>query len=387
MNKKEVVEVKAKEVKKVEHVETQMGSKAHENIPPVSTEVEDSRVSEEKPKKKRYPDVSGGLIFITLGIILLLNNFGLLPWEIWANIWKFWPVFIIIGGLNMLFNNSWWKTIVMFIFTAILLSGVIIYSLVNSNIYSFGGLGNWIRNSRNIGDESYIEYVIAQYEYENIDLFKVNIKNDIGTLKINDTSGDDNYVAVYGWYYEKMVNPVFEHNSNDNELSVLFEADSNPNWFNFWENKNNTFKVELGELKIPVELEFKITSGKAEVQLENNRYNNLVAQLTSGDLSVNVEQDAYINDLLKVNVTSGNADIDLSDVRHLPKNIEINVTSGNVELNLPEDVGLEIEYDVTAGSIKVGDKRLQGKGDYTVEGDNEIKVKVKVTSGNVEIKY
>lgn len=387
MNKKEEVEVKAKEVKKVEHVETQMGSKAYENIAPVSTEVKTKKVAEVKTKKRRYPDVSGGLIFITLGIILLLNNFGLLPWEIWSNIWRFWPVFIIIGGLNMLFNNSWWKTVIMFIVTAILLSGVIVYSLVNSNIYSFGGLGNWIRNSRNIGDESYLEYVIAKNEYENIDLLKVNINNDIGTLKINDNSGNDNYVAVYGWYFENMVNPKFEQEKDGNELSVLFEADSNSNWFNFWENKNNTFKTEIGKVDVPVELEFKITSGKAEVQLEENMYTNLIAQLTSGNVTITVEGDSYIKDILRVDMTSGNAKIDLSDAKYLPQNMEIEVTSGNAEFVLPEGVGLEIEYDITSGSIKVDENKIHGKGNYSVEGENEIKVKVKVTSGNVEIKY
>ena len=48
----------------------------------------------------------GPAILITLGIIFLLNNFGVLPWDIWTNIWKFWPVLLILVGAEALIGQA-----------------------------------------------------------------------------------------------------------------------------------------------------------------------------------------------------------------------------------------------------------------------------------------
>jgi hypothetical protein len=48
----------------------------------------------------------GPAILITLGIIFLLNNFGVLPWDIWTNIWKFWPVILILVGIEALIGQN-----------------------------------------------------------------------------------------------------------------------------------------------------------------------------------------------------------------------------------------------------------------------------------------
>jgi hypothetical protein len=48
----------------------------------------------------------GPVILIGLGIIFLLNNFGILPWDIWTNLWKFWPVIIILIGIEFIVGQS-----------------------------------------------------------------------------------------------------------------------------------------------------------------------------------------------------------------------------------------------------------------------------------------
>ena len=387
MNKKADEGVKVKEVKKVEHVETQMGSKAHENIAPASVDVEDTKVAEEKPKKRRYLDVSGGLIFITLGIILLLNNFGLLPWEIWANIWRFWPVFIIIGGLNMLFNSSWWKTVIMFFITALLLVFVLVYSFVNSDVVGMGRIGYWIKNNTGNGNEIYKEFTLDSEVYDDVERMKIYIRNDIGTLKILESDENETPFVVYGWYHDNIVVPDLNHELDDGELSINFEADVKNNWFNWGNSNDNVFKVELGETNVLTELEMNITSGKADVRLDKNSYKKFVAELISGDLDILLEDDAQINEYLKIDVVSGNAVIDLRDAEQLPELIEIEVTSGNTELLLPEKVGVNLEYDVITGAVKIDGEKLRGEGKYDIEMEERVNIKVKVTSGNVEIKY
>ncbi len=75
-------------------------------------------------------DFTWPLILITAGVIFLLNNFGLLPWSIWAAIWRFWPVILIFTGLELILPDSSWGKILLAVFTLIIIGLIIISSLV-----------------------------------------------------------------------------------------------------------------------------------------------------------------------------------------------------------------------------------------------------------------
>ncbi len=46
-----------------------------------------------------------GILLLYLGIVFLLQTLGVLPWGLWAKLWQFWPVLLIIMGLGMLFRH------------------------------------------------------------------------------------------------------------------------------------------------------------------------------------------------------------------------------------------------------------------------------------------
>lgn len=64
------------------------------------------KISGSNSGHKKFPDVLGGVIFISIGIILLLNNFGVIPWTIWLHLTGFWPVVFVFIGLDLLSGNS-----------------------------------------------------------------------------------------------------------------------------------------------------------------------------------------------------------------------------------------------------------------------------------------
>jgi len=45
------------------------------------------------------------LILITLGVMFLLSNLGMLNWNVWDAIWRLWPVLLIAIGLDILFGR------------------------------------------------------------------------------------------------------------------------------------------------------------------------------------------------------------------------------------------------------------------------------------------
>jgi hypothetical protein len=45
------------------------------------------------------------LVLTAVGIVLLLNTLGVLPWERWSEIGRFWPVLVIAVGLGIFWKN------------------------------------------------------------------------------------------------------------------------------------------------------------------------------------------------------------------------------------------------------------------------------------------
>jgi hypothetical protein len=65
------------------------------------------------PKKKREGGESIWAIFlITVGLLLLLNNLGILSWGIWQNLWRFWPVILILSGIELVLGKNWFSKLV-----------------------------------------------------------------------------------------------------------------------------------------------------------------------------------------------------------------------------------------------------------------------------------
>jgi len=49
--------------------------------------------------------ISWGIILIFAGTVFLLENYGVIDFT-WSYVWRFWPVFLIISGLNIIFSKS-----------------------------------------------------------------------------------------------------------------------------------------------------------------------------------------------------------------------------------------------------------------------------------------
>lgn len=67
---------------------------------------------EEEPRKIWHEDrvhqgnSLGAVILISAGLIFLLNNFGIIPWAVWGVIWRFWPLGLVLVGLQLAFGRS-----------------------------------------------------------------------------------------------------------------------------------------------------------------------------------------------------------------------------------------------------------------------------------------
>lgn len=47
-------------------------------------------------------------LLIVVGVLLLLQNFHVLPEGVWRTIWRFWPVALLIIGVNIFLRDRPW---------------------------------------------------------------------------------------------------------------------------------------------------------------------------------------------------------------------------------------------------------------------------------------
>ncbi len=75
----------------------------------------------------RRPGYVGPLLLLVIGFILLFNELGLLQWGEWNSLWRYWPVLLILWGMEILARNT--ESDVMY-FVIIFLSIILIIGTV-----------------------------------------------------------------------------------------------------------------------------------------------------------------------------------------------------------------------------------------------------------------
>lgn len=66
-----------------------------------------SNETQHDASRTRQVGIVGPLILIFLGIIFLTNTLGYLGWSIWGDIWKLWPVILILIGIDLILGRRW----------------------------------------------------------------------------------------------------------------------------------------------------------------------------------------------------------------------------------------------------------------------------------------
>jgi hypothetical protein len=75
-------------------------------------------------RKHRPVGIGGPLILISLGVVFLLNNLGILEIGVWELAFRFWPILLIAAGLDILLGHrSGWGSLAALVLTLAILAG------------------------------------------------------------------------------------------------------------------------------------------------------------------------------------------------------------------------------------------------------------------------
>jgi DUF4097 and DUF4098 domain-containing protein YvlB len=124
--------------------------------------------------------------------------------------------------------------------------------------------------------------------------------------------------------------------------------------------------INLGTPEISTDLSLSMTSGKGEVTLNDLNARTISLGMTSGTVTMKLNEKSIPKESFVVDMTSGEAEI------HIPKN-----------------VGIRVTHDITSGNLQVGEIKVTKEGVFTSDNfdtaEKKLEMRFDMTSGRVKI--
>jgi hypothetical protein len=300
-----------------------------------------------------------GFLFITLGVLILLNNFTTINFY-WINFWKLWPVFLILLGISLLIKETVIRNILISL-TAIALAVSIFVTVVSGwrvlddkIIVNFG-------NGIEISDEGFNDREVKNFyeEYKpEIEFASLDFKAGGGAFRLADTSSYLFEAEAKGFNE----NFTLSRSDNENESSIHF-------------TKEKT--------------RFSITKGKLKNRIDFKLNPNPVWRLDFDLGAATTELDLKPFKVKEVNIDVGAASLkiklgDLADTSL----VNIDAGASSIEIEVPENAGCEIKTDVSLSSKKFRDFKKVKSDLYRTENFDtaDKKIFIEIDSGVSSIK-
>ncbi len=301
-------------------------------------------MSEPRPRRDYYVPVWGVLVLFA-GVLLLLQTLNILPWGLWRDIWRFWPVVIIVLGLNILLgrHSSWAVGVVVFILLGVLLGWAVWRYSIPTPVA--------------LTTEAYSEPLAG------IESAQVNLVFAAGHVPVGQLhSSSSNLVQVTQERNSvtHRVSSDFSKQGSAGKLYLRIEPDAG----RFWTNSSS----RCGALFTP------------QIPLS---------------LSARAAASSFDIDLSALKVTEFRLDADASSGRLKVPASGINqgylrINAANIEISIPKDVSVKVKPKTSLSAFSVNEDRFPRNGDYYVSPDfdsakNQLELEIDCNVSRVRI--
>ncbi|OGY29602.1 MAG: hypothetical protein A3F35_02900 [Candidatus Woykebacteria bacterium RIFCSPHIGHO2_12_FULL_45_10] len=287
-------------------------------------------------------------ILVFLGSIFLLNNFGVLPWSIWLSLWKFWPVLLILIGVELLVGRT-------ASFRTILILAVLIFIVpILLFLNPFGG--NPLTTTKVKVDEPLSTTVRSRI---NIDLPTINLKiKPLATDSAKLVSGEAFYDATGG-------GSIYSKADDKNTAFLTFKL-TNSEQIPLLGSFRNSLDLALSRL-IPLDVSIKSGASNLNLDLGNLNISNLDIQSGAGNIFIKYSSQISGKTFIKTGASS----INLEVPKDLPSRIKI--TGG------PKKIDILPERFVEAGGV------YQSKS-YSTSVQSKLEIEIEIGAGAISVR-
>ncbi len=268
-----------------------------------------------------------GFMFLTLGILVLLNNISSIDFY-WLNIWDFWPLFLILIGISMLIREEAIRAVV------ISITGIIVGAAIFSTFKSSWG---FVKDEvivdlkhgvqiKDIDDEDLETKVFEEEFRDDIKYGTLNFRGGAGSFRISDTTS--NLISTITKAYDNQYSLV--RSDNGENVKLVLNDDNDRGVFVFRGKKNNRAYISLNP--IPVwKMDFDLGAAKIDFNLSEYKVEDLDIDMGAASLEIKLGD---LIDSARVTIDAG---------------------ASSVEIYIPENSGCELRSDNFLSSRKLED--------------------------------
>ncbi len=354
---------------------------------------EENSITEIARRKYKGSFLFWMLIIIYFGGLLALNAAGVISWDIWTVLWRFWPVLIVITLLRVILGRNLILNIFIVVISSIALFIVTVWSLliVQPAVLDLVGIAipDQLKELILVGGEKKSEeFALKGEDFSGIK--RRSIRIDLGaaefTLKDNDK---EDYLIVDAEYFEGVGEPDLSSSQENDKLIVDFDTLSRGIGLAL-PTEHPIYDFSVGKSDIPTHLTIASTAGKGEIELNDLILETFLIDVGAGEATLDMSNIDCEN--LTAMVGQGQMTVNLRDVG-LGDRIKLKVGAGRMKLRLPEDYGYSISYKLGMGSINSPAKDVRGSSRGTIlslnyeEARKTVEIDLEVGVGTFEIDY
>jgi len=272
-----------------------------------------------------------GLVLVLIGAAILLANYGYLHFH-WWNIFRLWPIFLVIGGVNLVFshNKSPWATIIK-ISVVVIGLGLLFFGNFGER-YNFwpGNHFNWSNNDKddddnnNSSDDDDDDNNKTDVKMMGNGTFNEPYKADIKVARLNISGGGTTYNLsdttnqLFSADTKDSKNGRYNlSHSMDDSVYVLDFKMKDHNGFNWDSDKNRAdFRLNTNP-----EWEINVETGATSLDFDLSKFKVKELKLHGGAASFTVKLGMPVA-MTDVDISTGVSGVDISIPQNAACSIE-----------------------------------------------------------------
>ena len=286
-----------------------------------------------------------GVFLLFLGTVFLLQTLNILPWGLWATLWRFWPVMIIAIGVGILLRryNTWLiSALIMLLFLACL--GIA--------IWQYGPSTPQGQTTSNLSEP-----------LGNLESAEIEIDFNAGSLSVSSLQpGSSNFAEVASAIKDgsEGIRAYFYRRDSTGTFTLSTERTERRYW------KESDWEARFTRT-IPLTIDVKSAVSNINLDLRELEVTELRMNIDAGNYTVKMPSSA--------GTTRAYVRADVS----------------NVVIIIPDGVAARLKANVNLAALEVDERRFPKKGDYYISDDfesveNRIELELDCDIGRIEVK-
>lgn len=348
---------------------------------------EEKITPEESSKFSSRPSrsVFAPMILIAAGVFFLLDNLNILPPLNWSLAFRFWPLLLIMLGLNVLVVQIRrpWGTLLSLLVVLVTL-GIFGYLLLSE---SGAPLIDRLGLSTNYADVNEESFAVGLEGTESAEMTL-----DLGNYPVQLTNLNDTENLISGTVWSTRGVLVEPQSDAEGQVNVTVKEESGSDWIldpSEWLTGDYTWEIGISP-EVPVELTINAGNGSVDAWLASLLLTRLSVNGGNGGFDASFPGGNYD---ISVDGGNGRLSIELPDKGR--QEMELEGGNGSITLTLSPDMEAQLQFDEGSGNVSVDGRfeLVRGDGDegvYQTEGyedaPNRILIIAQTGNGRLTIR-